>query len=223
MTSFWCFWHQNDAVLESYLTKRDLLSWLRHCNLQAPAPTLPHSPVVDVPSATPRDPADGLQQQRHSHRSRRRPTTPREILDTKGSFPPLLPPSMHPCRNTKRDPSAAHDTHTGSCPSLSSARRRRIPAATPPTMTCDKRDPAGDPRHPHGYRLRWKAPLLSQLVARPGLGVCPQWVVDLLCSYANMLYIRLLFNMFIDNNNLRWWVMWKEAMPSDLINCRWWC
>ncbi|CBI18013.3 unnamed protein product, partial [Vitis vinifera] len=77
----------------------------------APAPALPHSPVVDVPSATPRDPADDLRQQ--------------EIPPAaKGSFPPLL-----------RPPTTC-DIHTGLAgdprhpPALESSPP--LPASSPP-------------------------------------------------------------------------------------------
>ena len=74
---------------------------LRRCNGSAPAPTLAPSPVVAVPSATPRDPADGLRQQERSRRQ------PRQQED---------PACSH---DSKRIPPAAKGSFL-----LSSARRR---------------------------------------------------------------------------------------------------
>ena len=85
---------------------------LRRCKGSAPAPALPPSPVVAVPSATPRDPADGLRQQERSRRqprvasplssARRRPVTFTQVSPAthdarlRWKAPPLFQLVAHP-------------------------------------------------------------------------------------------------------------------------------
>ena len=99
-TLFWCFWHRNDVILESYITK-----W-KSQNLQAATsklqPFLLRPPSMRPSRDTKTNLVDSL---RHPYRSRRRPTTPTQVLSTLENSPSLLrPPSTCPSRDTKTDP-----------------------------------------------------------------------------------------------------------------------